>query len=322
MTEMKDSGIEWLGAIPSHWKICRLKNLAQIVTGNTPDKKYENQDNYSSQGMMWIKPNDLNELKYIEETQEYLSEQGKSLAKIVPANTPLVCCIGSIGKIGVANSIVAFNQQINGIVFNQKTFNVRYGLYVLISQESQHWFYANGNVLKILNAFNQGNIKIPLPPLDEQKKIADFLDKKCSAIDSALDAAKKLVEKLREYKKSLITETVTKGLNSSAEMQDSGIEWLGDIPSHWKIIKLKYLGNARNGLTYSPNDVVEKDEGILVLRSSNIQNGKLFFEDNVYLKNVGENFLVQKGDIIICSRNGSREILLILLIKISNFFNL
>ena len=209
MTEMKDSGIEWLGAIPSHWKICRLKNLAQIVTGNTPDKKYENQDNYSSQGMMWIKPNDLNELKYIEETQEYLSEQGKSLAKIVPANTPLVCCIGSIGKIGVANSIVAFNQQINGIVFNQKTFNVRYGLYVLISQESQHWFYANGNVLKILNAFNQGNIKIPFPPLDEQKKISDFLDKKCAAIDENICRREKLIDKLTEYKKSLIYEVVT-----------------------------------------------------------------------------------------------------------------
>ena len=74
------------------------------------------------------------------------------------------------------------------------------------------------------------------------------------------------------------------------------------------ILQFPYFGNARNGLTYSPNDVVEKDEGILVLRSSNIQNGKLFFEDNVYLKNVGENFLVQKGDIIICSRNGSREL--------------
>lgn len=107
---MKDSGVEWLGDIPTHWKICRLKNVSKILTGSTPDKKLGNQYNYSNKGMLWIKPNDLNELKYIEETQEYWSKKGESLARIVPANTPLVCCIGSIGKIGVANKSAAFNQ--------------------------------------------------------------------------------------------------------------------------------------------------------------------------------------------------------------------
>lgn len=85
--------------------------------------------------------------------------------------------------------------------------------------------------------------------------------------------------------------------------KESGVEWIGKVPSHWEIMPLKFTGTFGNGLTYSPKDVV--DNGILVLRSSNIQNSSLSFEDNVYVSNVSKVLLVQKGDVIICSRNGS-----------------
>lgn len=85
--------------------------------------------------------------------------------------------------------------------------------------------------------------------------------------------------------------------------KDSGVEWIGEVPSHWEIVPLKFTGEFGNGLTYSPKDVV--DYGILVLRSSNIQNSSLSFEDNVYVSNVSKALLVHKGDVIICSRNGS-----------------
>ena len=92
-------------------------------------------------------------------------------------------------------------------------------------------------------------------------------------------------------------------------MKDSGVEWIGDIPEHWEIIKLKYLGICRNGLTYSPDNIVDEDKGTLVLRSSNIQNGKLDFEDNVYVNLVNNLFKVKRGDILICSRNGSKYLI-------------
>ena len=85
--------------------------------------------------------------------------------------------------------------------------------------------------------------------------------------------------------------------------KDSGVEWIGEVPSHWEVMPLKFTGTFGNGLTYSPKDVV--DNGILVLRSSNIQNSSLSFEDNVYVSNVSKALLVQKGEVIICSRNGS-----------------
>lgn len=85
--------------------------------------------------------------------------------------------------------------------------------------------------------------------------------------------------------------------------KDSGVEWIGEVPIHWKVVPLKFTGTFGNGLTYSPNDIVE--DGVLVLRSSNIQNSELSFDDNVYVSHVPQNLLVNKGDIIICSRNGS-----------------
>lgn len=93
--------------------------------------------------------------------------------------------------------------------------------------------------------------------------------------------------------------------------KDSGIEWLGRIPKHWKVTKLKFIGNAFGGLTYAPNDVVNNErEGVLVLRSSNIQNGKLSLKDNVFVNlEISEKLTLKKGDILICSRNGSQHLI-------------
>ncbi len=91
--------------------------------------------------------------------------------------------------------------------------------------------------------------------------------------------------------------------------KDSGIEWIGDIPEHWDIKRLKYIGDSIIGMTYSPKEIVQKD-GTLVLRSSNIQKGKLSLKDTVYIsKDVPERLVVRKGDILICSRNGSRRLI-------------
>ena len=94
------------------------------------------------------------------------------------------------------------------------------------------------------------------------------------------------------------------------QMKPSGIDWIGDIPESWDVVRIKDIGTYRNGLTYAPEDITEDDNGTLVLRSSNIQNGKISYDDNVYVKcSVSPELMVKKGDIIICSRNGSRELI-------------
>lgn len=93
------------------------------------------------------------------------------------------------------------------------------------------------------------------------------------------------------------------------EYKDSGVQWLGEIPGHWECVRLKHTGTTRNGLTYSPGDEVTENNGFLVLRSSNIQDGKLCFKDNVYVnKQIDESLFMKKDDILICSRNGSRDL--------------
>ena len=151
---------------------------------------------------------------------------------------------------------------------------------------------------------------LPVPPLPEQQRIADFLDSECAKIDDVISKTKATVEEYKKLKQSVITKAVTKGIRPNREMKDSGIEWIGEIPREWEVVKMKHLGKCRNGLTYSPDNIVQKDEGTLVLRSSNIKNGKLTFSDNVYVDcEIKEELMVKANDILICSRNGSKALI-------------
>lgn len=206
--EMKDSGVEWIGKVPKIWKVTSLKRVSRIQTGNTPSK--QSQENYYSDddGTPWIKADNLGTCNSIETTSEYLTAKGVEAARLNPENTVYVCCIGTIGKTGFSTKKCTCNQQINAVVFNDLMF-WKFGFYSICAQEEQHWFYANGNVLKILNTENQKNIKITIPPMKEQRCIVDYLDEKCAAIDGIIAEKEALITDMEAYKKSLIFETVT-----------------------------------------------------------------------------------------------------------------
>jgi type I restriction enzyme S subunit len=127
-------------------------------------------------------------------------------------------------------------------------------------------------------------LKIPLLPLAKQGDIADFLDRETARIDDLIAKKQRLIELLQERWRGAVTRAVTCSLDLKAEMKDSGVEWLPAIPKHWDVKRLKYLGTVLIGLTYNPSDVVDEGEGTLVLRASNIQDGEITFEDNVYAR--------------------------------------
>lgn len=152
---------------------------------------------------------------------------------------------------------------------------------------------------------NMKNILVPLPPLNEQKEIAEFLDKKCEIIDKRLSNLERKIKSLKEYKKSLISECVTKGLNpKNMEFKDSGIPWIGQIPKHWKISKIKYYFNFSSGLNITKENLIES--GIPVISYGQIhskENTGTFIKDSFfrfisqdYLKN--KKSLVNKGNFI------------------------
>ena len=235
----KDSGVEWIGEIPEHWEINKLKRLSNIITGNTPPKSEE--ENYDDEGIPWVKPDNIQDDGTISETKERLSVIGLQKARLIPKSSAIVCCIGTVGKVGFTQEDCTTNQQINSIIFERPSiWNNKYGFYCLCSSKNEHEKYSNKVVVSILNKTQQGNILMPVPSLKEQKAIASFLDQKTAEIDDLIADKEKLIELLQEKRQVIITEAVTKGLNPNVRMKDSGVEWIGEIPEHWEVSKIKF----------------------------------------------------------------------------------
>ncbi len=186
-------------------------------------------------------------------------------------------------------------------------------LFWALQSSNAHDYFATSALGITRYALNTADIEqFPLfaPGLADQVRIANFLDDKTARIDALIAEKERLVERLQEYRKSRITEAITKGLNPAVSSKPSGIEWLGSIPSHWQMRKLKHLGSALIGLTYSPADVVDEGQGTLVLRSSNVQQGRITLGDNVFVTTeIPTQLRVIAGDILVCSRNGSRALI-------------
>lgn len=288
MREMKDSGIEWIGQIPKHWKIKKPKYIGSIRSGDSVTNKKLNDDiGYEVLGGNG--------------TIGFYDKYNVDGTHIIIGRVGALCGNSRItrGKKFISDNALIYTcfegQAENYINYIFDAFNLN----KLNTSNAQPLITGS----KVLNIF------IPYPYIIEQKIIADFLDSKCSEIDATAEDIQKEISLLEEYKKSVITEAVTKGLNPDAEMKDSGIEWIGEIPKHWKVLRIKNVGEYRNGLTYKPTDLTDENTGTLVLRSSNIQDGKISLNDNVYVSTfVRSDLKVKKGDILICSRNGSREL--------------
>ena len=156
------------------------------------------------------------------------------------------------------------------------------------------------------------SLRLPYPKLSEQLNIVTFLDDKTTKIDQAIAIKQKQIDLLKERRQILIHKAVTRGLDENVKLKDSGVEWIGEIPEHWEVKPLKYIGNSIIGLTYSPNDLCAHNEGILVFRSSNLFEGKIKYgeKENVYVKSrISDKLMVKENDILICSRNGSRDLI-------------
>lgn len=155
-----------------------------------------------------------------------------------------------------------------------------------------------------------GHQPLPLPDLDTQRRIAGYLDDKTARIDALIEKKRALLDRLAEKRQALITRAVTRGLNPYIPLKDSGIDWLGKVPAHWEVKPLKFVGDVLQGMTYSPDDVVDEGEGWLVVRASNIQDGRLVHADDVFVSfDATPPNICREGDIIICSRNGSRHLI-------------
>ncbi len=297
-----DSGVSWLGKIPDSWSTCRVKNkfLFHKIIAKEKSVNYDRialtlngvikRDKDDSSG---LQPDNYNGYQIV-----YKDDLIFKLIDLENVNTSR---IGKSEYEGITSPAY--------IVLTDKC-NTRYSLYYFLNMWYQEIFNNIGGD-GVRSAINKDDLlKVPFinAPIDEQNKIADYLDKQCKKINEIINDNNHEIELLEEYKKTLITEVITSGLNKNSTFKESQIPWMGKIPSHYEVVTLKRLGTARNGLSYSPGEVA--DNGILVLRSSNIQNNKLSLNDNVYVKKeINEDLLLKENDLLICSRNGSKNLI-------------
>lgn len=220
-----------------------------------------------------------------------------------------------IGSLGVSK----YNGLVSPIYLVLYTANPNY----LITYYS--YLFQIKSVQKFLRKFAYGIMEIresidylefkkmflPVPPLQEQKEIAEFLDSKCEKIQNYIEKKQKLITLLQEKKQALINEAVTKGLNPNIEFKNSGIEYLGLIPHHWEVVKVKYIATTNIGLVYDPSEIATNENvGYPVLRANNIQNGKIDYKDVIYVaKKIDDKQLAISGDLLMCVRNGSENLL-------------
>lgn len=201
---MKDSGVEWLGEVPGHWEVRSLKHLARLTTGMTPPT--DDQENYEEVGYPWVRPEDLDESGAITKASRFLSEKGKALARQIPSGASLICCIGTIGKVGIVDESVSTNQQITAAKFHGSD---RYFYFCTCAARTELENSATGNVLKILNAARLGEIKYPSPLLKEQIAVATFLDGETTKLDNLMAEARTAITLLQERRTALISAAVT-----------------------------------------------------------------------------------------------------------------
>ncbi|HDN9023787.1 TPA: restriction endonuclease subunit S [Aeromonas veronii] len=234
--EYKDSGVEWLGDIPTHWSTTVLKRLCCLTTGLTPPTSDE--ANYAEDGYPWVRPEDINESGSETNASKFVSNDGWQLLRKIEPNSTLICCIGTIGKCGYVRKTVSTNQQITAATFSKSG---RYNYYLLQAARTQLEELATGNVLKILNTERLGALNLVKVPVEEADTIAAFLDYETARIDRLIAQQQRLIELLKEKRQAVISHAVTKGLNPNAPMKDSGVEWLGQVPEHWCVFRLKHL---------------------------------------------------------------------------------
>ena len=204
--EMKDSGVEWIGEIPSGWDKTTLKYISEIITGNTPPKNDE--ENYEGGENLWVKPDELNGFYPTNQTKEKLTEKGKSFSRVIPPYSVFVNGIGNIGRFGFSEMKVSTNQQINSVVFNEKCSS-RFGLYLISIMEDEFQKQSEKVVVSILSKSRQQNVKTVIPPLSEQTQIVDYLNEHTQNIDPTIEKETQRIELLKEYRQSLISEVVT-----------------------------------------------------------------------------------------------------------------
>lgn len=302
MTKMKDSGIRWIGEIPENWEIYSLKHLFQMFAGGDIDE-YDFSEEYTEQTPYPIYSNSLENKGLFGYTSKYRFS----------GNTFTVTGRGDVGKAIVRNDSYYPIVRLLVCVPIQKD-DTRYFAYCVNSAD----LLGEQTAMAQLTTQKLGINKFPRPNIKEQQVISSFLNDKVKKIDEILNDLNNQIELLNKYKKSLITETVIRGLNPNVELKDSGVDWIGMIPESWIENKIKYIAkvNGRVGFKgYSKDDLVGPDEGAYTIGGKHISTNKLNLDEPEYISwekyYESPEIMIHKNDIIMSQRGTLGKVVII-----------
>lgn len=250
----KDSGVEWIGQIPAGWEVVRIRHLFDVIPGATPASS---NPQYWDGDIPWITPADFTtEQRYVASGRRTISQAGLSscAATLVPAGSILVSNRAPIGLVSIAGKSLSTNQGCKALVKHCTNTSTEYYYWLLSVMDEELNALGRGTTFLELSNVSLANCQVPLPSELEQRAIADYLDAKTAQIDALVAAVEKSIDLLEEYRKSVISEAVTKGLDPKAPMKDSGVEWIGKIPEGWEVRPSKTLFTESKTTRY-PGDI-------------------------------------------------------------------
>jgi len=256
--EYKYSGVEWLGLMPKSWTICRLKNLATIKNGQDY-KSVQADDGYPVMG----------------------SGGQFTFASKFMYDKPSVL----LGRKGTIDKPLYINEPfwtVDTMYYTElnEAFDAKYLHYLALTIQFSR--YSTNTALPSMTQEHLSNYKFSVPKAEsERKKITEFLDLETAKIDNLIDKQQQLIELLKEKRQAVISHAVTKGLNPDVPMKDSGVEWLGDVPEHWEVKRIKHFGKVIGGFAFKSTDFT--DEGYPVIKISNVSHLSFDWGDSSFL---------------------------------------
>ena len=304
MREMKDSGIEWIGAIPQDWKTDRLQwHLKEINVSNNPIQTKNILSLTIEAGVIPYaeKGNQGNKAK--EDYGQYKIAFPDTL--VINSMNVIIGAVGISQYFGCVSPVYYVFEPIEGT-------DLRYIYYLFTNTGFQKEMrkYAKGILEIRLRISSNDMLKriVPSPPFKEQQRIADYLNKMCAEIDAVLEKTRASIEEYKKLKQAVITQAVTKGIRGDRPMKDSGIEWIGDIPAEWRKTQLRHCAAIKSGITLGKK--YEKTDSLVerpYLRVANVQDGYVDLsvlttievtqdEDLKYRLRAGDVLMTEGGD--------------------------
>jgi len=292
----KESGINWVGKIPSHWNVKPIKSASKIVLGKMlcPQNKggYILRPYLKSKNIQWLKV-DITSVEEMWFSPSELSSYRLKKGDLILSEG------GEVGKTCIWNDDLdeCYIQNSAHKVTMLKGNNPRYFLYQMYSCGKQGYFDSIVNRVSIahLTRDKLSNVKFVFPPISEQLAIASFLDKKTAQIDEAIAIKEKQIDLLKERKQIIIQQAVTLGLNQNAPMKDSGVDWIGEIPDHWEMKKVKHIFN----LVMEPSENNNNYELLSVYTDIGVKPRSELEERGNKASTTDGYWFVKKGDIVV-----------------------